>query len=581
MENDIESSDSRIPTRAGAASFYLKASGLRLKRGLKNLVGPGRLPGAQHFPPSIIAESRSPLWTSESLVERSLQLGKIQNLRLATRHLNGTLIKVGQEFSFWTQLGRATESRGYVPGRELREGCLIPAIGGGICQLSNAIYDLALQAGCKITERHAHSRVIPGSAAERGRDATVAWNYIDLRFIPEQDLVLELKLSQSQLIARFRSSGPPKSRTTPSSATLSVIQNPSLDQLAHTCTDCGAEACFRHIVPRSSYASTRTAFLLDENWPEYIEYVSSERQQRDVVGVPLNGEFLRQSRYTWPTAGFDRVATANRFAISRGLAMRRAATVPGRIAAQMSGTRRIAERLAKQIPFDVERVVLAQSFLPYLWSSGHLSARKFSVLMTRLPLSVLHARLDQAFRKNPERTTLAEYRAPAELADAEAVALEAAERIITPHREIAGLFPAKTHLLDWSTKHSGGSATGNKIIFPGPTAARKGAYELREAARKLNLELVLLGNELEGRDFWQGIRVARAEGDWIKDAAVVVQPALVEDNPRSLLAALAHCIPVIATSACGLPSAPNVHFVSFGNAGELQQAIQNVLSLRD
>jgi hypothetical protein len=60
-----------------------------------------------------------------------------------------------------------------------------------------------------------------------------------------------------------------------------------------------------------------------------------------------------------------------------------------------------------------------------------------------------------------------------------------------------------------------------------------------------------------------------------------VQPALVEDNPRSLLAALAHCIPVIATSACGLPSAPNVHFVSFGNAGELQQAIQNVLSLRD
>ena len=62
---------------------------------------------------------------------------------------------------------------GFVAGRELREGCMVSSIGGGLCQLSNALYAAALEAGCEIVERHAHSKVVPGSLAERGLDATV------------------------------------------------------------------------------------------------------------------------------------------------------------------------------------------------------------------------------------------------------------------------------------------------------------------------------------------------------------------------------------------------------------------------
>src|SRR5437764_1782350 len=103
MANDTESLEPQIPTRAAAAAFYFKATGLRLKRGVENLSAPGRLAGASTFPPTVIAEFHSPLWTSESLVERSLQLGKIQNLRMAARRLNGTVIQAGREFSFWRQ----------------------------------------------------------------------------------------------------------------------------------------------------------------------------------------------------------------------------------------------------------------------------------------------------------------------------------------------------------------------------------------------------------------------------------------------------------------------------------------------
>jgi vancomycin resistance protein YoaR len=90
-----------------------------------------------------------------------------------------------------------------VRGRELRQGCLIPTVGGGLCQLSNALYDCALKAGLTIEERHAHTQVVPGSLAEIGRDATVFWNYVDLRFRSEHGFVLRVDLTPLELIVQL------------------------------------------------------------------------------------------------------------------------------------------------------------------------------------------------------------------------------------------------------------------------------------------------------------------------------------------------------------------------------------------
>ena len=68
---------------------------------------------------------------------------------------------------------------------------------------------------------------------------------------------------------------------------------------------------------------------------------------------------------------------------------------------------------------------------------------------------------------------------------------------------------------------------------------------------------MLLGRDLEGPDFWSGVRTCRpACGDpsdgWLKSVAAVVQPAQFEEQPRRLLAALSAGVPVIATAGCGL-----------------------------
>src|SRR6185437_14903706 len=112
---------------------------------------------------------------------------------------------------------------------------------------------------------------------------------------------------------------------------------------------------------------------------------------------------------------------------------------------------------------------------------------------------------------HPDRATLKDFRADPALLCAEEEALAAADRIVTPHTDIAALFGDRAILLDWKTpstrfKHVPGS---RRIAFPGPIIARKGAYELREAARALDLEVVLLGSDLEEATFWKGIRTSR------------------------------------------------------------------------
>src|SRR5206468_12891452 len=110
----------------------------------------------------------------------------------------------GGLFRFWAQVQRPMRRLGFVRGRELREGCVIASVGGGLCQLSNALYDVALTAGCAIVERHAHSRRLPGSMAALGRDATIFWNYVDLRFRPAVDCQLEVTLDRDRLTVALR-----------------------------------------------------------------------------------------------------------------------------------------------------------------------------------------------------------------------------------------------------------------------------------------------------------------------------------------------------------------------------------------
>jgi len=487
-------SDERIPTHFSTSVFTAKAALLKLRRTILDVgAGTRKWPRCEASGASLVlAESRTALWSEETVSERRLQLGKVQNLRCALHQLDGIAIPANRVFSFWKQIGRPIRSRGFVAGRQLREGCIYPAIGGGLCQLSNALYDLALTAGIEIVERHPHTRIIPGSAAAAGRDATVAWNYIDLRFRADRDIRLEARLSRDQLILRLHGAPVPLGRTSAISskaATFGLELCATIDPMAHTCSNCAQTSCFRHQSILFNYKSARerTAYILDEKWPEFERYLAATHVPGDVLLIPIDGTRWKMPRHRWDTRGYSEVRTASVATAIRGLRSRNLAKYGAlRLQSQIDDAAAIAGILGRQIPFDATRVCVTQSLLPFLWREHHLGGREFDVLMTRLPLRILHARLDAAVDAHPDRPTLAEFRAPDWMVDAEHEALEAADQIVTPHSQIGGLFGSKSRLLPWECNDARNPGIrGGAIAFPGPTAARKGAYEVREAARTL------------------------------------------------------------------------------------------------
>jgi hypothetical protein len=539
------------PTRADALLFELKASAFRLRRLAADAVsGPKRLAKADAAPfPFVAAASRTQLWAEMPVAERKLQRGKVHNLRAAARLLDGTALEAGRVFSFWKQMGRASAGRGFARGRMLKEGCIVPATGGGLCQLSNALYDVALKASCEIVERHAHSRRLPGSLAASGRDATVAWNYVDLRFQSAVPLLLRVRLTARELVVELLAQT--------ERPQLAFAPLPDTRPHAQSCETCDETTCFRH---GAAASEGKRAVLVDEFWPEFDEYVTG-----DLLCLPMKG----QPQYGWSTAKFARVRTATLATVWRAWSMRRTPQGPKRRALELATADRLARRYAKTLDADVTELIVAQTLLPALWRCGHLGGRKFSVLMTRLPMAQIQARLDAASRAHPERGTLVDFRADS---TAETQALAAADAIVTPHTQIAALFGERAVLLPWTTpktrfKHAPGS---RRIAFAGPTIARKGAHELREAARTLGFEVVLMGSDLEGAEFWRGVRTTRDIGDGV---AAFVQPAFLEDKPRKLLAALASGIPVIATDACGLAPQDGLTLVPAGDADALTAAL--------
>jgi VanW like protein len=563
-------------------TFELKATALRAKRYVADArARVRRWPTSGNGSGTLLAEIVSPLRSTSDPRdpgEARLVAGKIENLRIALRRLDGVVVAAGGTFSFWAQIGRATRRKGYVEGRELREGCIIPTLGGGLCQLSNALYAAALDAGCEILERHAHSQVVPGSAAARDRDATVFWNYVDLRFRSEHALTIRARLEANELILRFMGTHTTSPREPARTVyeTVHFVTRPS-------CFGCAETACSRHRGADHATLAPRTAFLLDAYWPEHDAFVRDRTATDDVVCLPLDGTLFRLPQYAWSTSGFARVRQAPLETLARALRSRRLATHgAARQRALLYDAEHLARRFAAQLTPDIEHVVVMQNLLPYLWRSGHLGGRTFDVLMCTMPMHALHAVLDDAARRHPESSTLSDFRAPRELVDAEEEALARPRLVVTPHHDIARRFGERALVLPWAVPPAIAQQRrmSEAILFAGGTLGRSGAYEMREAARRLGVGIVLVGNhDAEGADFWRGLDVTRATSfsDGLRLARAVALPAFVEHRPRLLLHALAAGAAVVASTACGLAPQDGLTVVTPGDVDGLCGALSSAI----
>ncbi|HUM53409.1 MAG TPA: VanW family protein [Chitinophagales bacterium] len=109
---------------------------------------------------------------------------KIKNLLLATEKINNLIIPSKRIFSFNKIVGNPSIKNGFKESRSIKDGKVIPEIGGGLCQLPWIMYHLCLQTDIKIIERHHHSKDIYDNNtrfAPLGSDATIVYGYKDFQ----------------------------------------------------------------------------------------------------------------------------------------------------------------------------------------------------------------------------------------------------------------------------------------------------------------------------------------------------------------------------------------------------------------
>ncbi len=390
---------------------------------------------------------------------------------------------------------------------------------------------------------------------------------MDLRVRPRSAFRIEARLTGEHLKVVFRG--------TPADGSVPLPDAPR--SAAHDCATCTEVSCHRHRAPVGDGEEPRpTAWLVDGPAPEFDELAAARAKPSDAL-LATRG----RAPSGWDGLPFGKVHKALAAPALRSLALRRARG--GAVARLMEESdARVAAHHAGRLSHLHTDLVVAQALLPHLHLAGALSGRTYEVLMDRLPLSEIHARLDIAKALHPESPTLGDHRAPRTLVEAEREALAGAGRLHAAHRAVAALFPGLVDLLDWKPT-AGGPALAHdpasrRLLFPASALGRKGAYEVREALRGLDVELVVSGGATEGvRGFWGDVRVRRAPAGGPLAVAGAILPAVVEHRPRGLLAALAAGIPAVATEACGLGERPGLAIVPDLDAEALRARVLEIL----
>lgn len=111
--------------------------------------------------------------------------GRAHNIQLASKLINNLIVPPKQVFSLNKALGPRDQERGYLQAPVIINNKLVPDFGGGVCQVATTLYNTVSLSGLTVVERVPHSLPVPYAPA--GKDATIAGDYIDFKFLNNTD----------------------------------------------------------------------------------------------------------------------------------------------------------------------------------------------------------------------------------------------------------------------------------------------------------------------------------------------------------------------------------------------------------
>jgi vancomycin resistance protein YoaR len=174
---------------------------------------------------------------------------RIHNVQVVSHLVDDQLIPPGKEWSFNGATGARTADKGFLEAPVIINGEVQTGLGGGVCQVSTTVFNAAYEAGLRITARTNHALYI--SHYPLGRDATVDYPYVDLKFVNDTDhwLLLRTFVSSSSLTVNLY--GAPQHRkvetttsplVTVGAAPLKKVPDPTLAKGQKVVEDTGVPA---------------------------------------------------------------------------------------------------------------------------------------------------------------------------------------------------------------------------------------------------------------------------------------------------------------------------------------------------
>lgn len=154
---------------------------LLTKKGSEARTGPV---AAKETRPQLTADALTRLGITEQMSTFTVNFPtapyRTTNIGRAVELINGSVVQPGEVWSFNRTVGERTEANGFVDGTMIMDGQYRKAPGGGVSAVATTVYNALFFAGVEPLEHGAHSFYIERYPA--GREATVAWGTLDLRF---------------------------------------------------------------------------------------------------------------------------------------------------------------------------------------------------------------------------------------------------------------------------------------------------------------------------------------------------------------------------------------------------------------
>jgi vancomycin resistance protein YoaR len=262
---DVSGSTVRvIPARDGIELDVPASAGRLLRAAISPVNRRAALVLSRSEPERSTAEAEAMGITEELSTYKTYNAGtwdRITNLRLGVEALDDTAVPPGGTFSLNDAIGERTAERGFRPAPVIIGTKYAEEIGGGTSQVATTAFNAAWEAGVEITERNPHALYI--SRYPLGRDATVYWPSLDLKFVNDTRSWILVKGFPESDGVRISLYGGERRRVESSAGTRQITGQVPVSRIKDRTLPKGETVVEEEGVPPSSTSVTRTIYAED------------------------------------------------------------------------------------------------------------------------------------------------------------------------------------------------------------------------------------------------------------------------------------------------------------------------------